>query len=94
MSSSSSDTSTSNTQETKFSSTLKSIVTTINKNTSLSITVSYYVLYILMPGILFGLILLYVLYSPSIIAKDIRSFFTFNKEKYVFDGKPPGGNFI
>jgi len=81
--------------DSKFTTTLKSIYNTVKKNTSLSVTVSYYVIYILFPGLLIGFILLYILYSQSILAKDIRGYFTFVHPPPIFDvNKPPGGNFI
>jgi hypothetical protein len=92
---SSSNQQTETTTDSQFTTTLKSIYNTVKKNASLSVTVSYYVLYILFPGLLIGLILLYILYSQSILAKDIRGFFTFTQPPPIFDvNKPPGGNFI
>jgi uncharacterized BrkB/YihY/UPF0761 family membrane protein len=58
-----------------FTTTIVSSYNKIKDITSLSIVVSYYIFYTIFPILIIGLIIIYILYSSSILAKDIRNSF-------------------
>jgi len=61
--------------ESEFVKTITSSYNNVKDTSYLSLIVTYYIIRIIFPILIIGLIILYILYSPSILAKDIRGSF-------------------